>query len=108
VANDRRMSEHQRSPEHHDLTGTGSPRSADDGLPQPGGLAGTDHEADPAVTTGRQASGQPAHSGEAEVNRSGSGGSGGPATPDPTVEGSGGQSMSELLAGEEDVERQSG
>ncbi|HVM29504.1 MAG TPA: hypothetical protein VM305_01855 [Candidatus Limnocylindrales bacterium] len=108
MANDRRMSEIPRSPEHHDLTGTGSPRSADDGRPQEGSFAHFDNEADPAVTVAKRTTSQPAHADEALVNRSGSGGSGGPATPDPSVEGSTGQSMSELLSGEDDEEPQAG
>ncbi len=106
MADDRRLSDNPRGPADHDLTGTGSPRSADDGQPQPGVLAGTDAAPDPSHEVGRETTAQPSQADELSINRSGSGGSGGPATPDPSVEGSTGQSMSELLAGEEDTEPQ--
>jgi hypothetical protein len=103
MANDRRMSENPRSPEHHDLTGTGAPRSADEGLV---GTAGTAKAGGrPDGDRGTSPAGGIA---ETQVNRSGSGGSGGPATPDPSVEGSTGSSMSELLSGEDDAEPQAG
>ena len=97
-----RTSENPRSPEHHDLTGTGTPRSADDGLPQEGAYASAP-DADPAVVSGMRSSSQPAMADEVNPNRSGSGGSGGPSTPDDSVEGSTGSSMSELLGGEEET-----
>ena len=86
------------------LTGVGTPRSADDGLPEEGGLAGG--EVDREIETGATSTADPASADEVRINRSGSGGSGGPSTPDPSVEGSTGSSMSELLAGEDDEERQ--
>ena len=95
-----------REPEDHDLTGTGTPRSADDGLPQPG--AQSDPDADPDVVSGMTATSQPALSDELDINRSGSGGSGGPVEADPSVEGSTGQSMSDLLAGEDEGEPPTG
>jgi hypothetical protein len=95
MADDRRKPDNPRSPEHHDLTGTGSPRSADDGLPQQG-------------TYSEDRDSQLAQADQRKINRSGSGGSGGPSTPDPTVEGSTGESMSELLSGEGDAEPQAG
>lgn len=106
MADDTRISENPRAPRDHDLTGTGTPRSADDGQPQPGVLAGTDAAADASQEAGRETTAQPAQADGLNINRSGSGGSGGPATPDPSVEGSTGQSMSELLAGEDDTEPQ--
>ncbi|HWH36711.1 MAG TPA: hypothetical protein VNT28_02925 [Candidatus Limnocylindrales bacterium] len=102
-----RPSENPRSPEHHDLTGAGTPRSADEGLPAEGAPADSaDSQVDASVTTGMRSTSQPAQADEVRPNRSGSGGSGGPSTPDPSVEGSTGSSMSELLAGEDDEERQ--
>jgi hypothetical protein len=91
-----------RTPDEHDLTGAGTPRSADDGIAQPGGLSDTPDDA--AVTTGMESTSQPAFSDDVTMNRSGSGGSGGPAVADESVEGSTGESMSELLAGEDDTE----
>ena len=91
-----------RAPKDHDLTGTGSPRTADDGLQQPG--AEGNAPPDPEVTTGATSTSQPASADGVDVNRSGSGGSGGPVEADPSVEGSTGQSMSELLGGEDDTE----
>ena len=96
------MTDKPRSPDEHDLTGLGTPRSADDGLPQPGGL--DDAPADPAVTSGMRSTSQPAFSDDVTINRSGSGGSGGPVESDASVEGSTGQSMSELLGGEDETE----
>jgi hypothetical protein len=88
-----------RAPADQDLTGTGTPRSADDGLPQPGAASGAD--VDPAVLSGMTSTSQPASTDEVTMNRSGSGGSG-PVEHDESVEGSGGQSMSEMLSGEEE------
>ena len=101
--------EKPRSPDDHDTTGTGTPRSADDGLPQPGAESGaaTRAETDPAVVTGMTSTSQPAAADEVTINRSGSGGSGGPVENDPSVEGSTGQSMSELLGGEEETQSDS-
>ncbi len=93
--------EKPRAPGDHDLTGTGTARSADDGLPQPGADSETD--IDPAVLSGMTSTAQPASADGVTMNRSGSGGSG-PAKPDETVESSAGQSMKELLGGEEETE----
>lgn len=71
-----------RAPENHDLTGTGTPRSADNRVLEPG--------------TGRRE--EPAD--EGRINRSGSGGSGGPTTED-EQESSTPASMEELLTGED-------
>lgn len=70
----------------------------DDGQPA------QDEELDQAVVSGTQATSDPAGADDVTINRSGSGGSGGPATPDESVEGSTGQSMSELLTGDDDAE----
>lgn len=101
MTDDRRASENPRSPEHHDLTGTGTPRSADDGLPQPGAYAHTP-EADESVAAGSASIADPASADEVRMNRSGSGGSGGPATGGEDLEGSTPASMSELLTGEDE------
>lgn len=93
------MSDKPRSPDEHEQSGTGAPRSPDDGAPQAG--AGSDAPADPAVTSGMRSTSQPAAADEVTINRSGSGGSGGPVDADPSVEGSTGQSMAELLGGED-------
>jgi hypothetical protein len=94
------MGDKPRSPDEHDLSGTGAPRSPDDRRAQPGAVA--DAPADRAVTTGMRSTSQPASADEVTINRSGSGGSGGPVDADPSVEGSTGQSMSELLGGEDE------
>ncbi len=91
-----------REPDDHDVTGTGTPRSADDGLPEQGASATAG--SDPAVVVGGTTSSQPAHSDEVPINRSGSGGSGGPVESEDSVEGSSGQSMSELLGGHDEDE----
>ena len=69
-------------------TGTGTPRSADEQMPRT------------EAATGALGS-HPADADETSINRSGSGGSGGPATADdPDAEGSTPQSMDELLGGD--------
>lgn len=92
-----------RSPADQDTTGTGTPRSADDGPAQPG-ARGEATNVDPAVVGGRLSTSQPAGADDVTANRSGSGGSGGPATPDDSVEGSTGQSMDELLTGTDEAD----
>ena len=68
-------------------TGTGTPRSADEALPRD-------------VAVGGGVGSHPAEADDVNINRSGSGGSGGPATEDdPNMEGSAPQSMDELLGG---------
>ena len=89
-----------RSPDEHEQTGTGTPRSADDWLPQPGSAGGA-AQIDPAVSIGARASTDPAAADELRINRSGSGGSGGSATAE-EQEGSTPASMSELLGGEDE------
>ena len=81
----------ERGPRQSDnasQTGTGAPRSADAALPRTeaqGGMPGS----------------HPADADETNINRSGSGGSGGPATEDdPSMEGSTPASMEELLGGD--------
>lgn len=103
MTNDRPPAEGEkpRAPGDHDLTGTGTPRSADDGLPQP--AADSEPDIDPAVLSGMKSTSQPASADGVTMNRSGSGGSG-PAQHDESVEGSGGESLSEMLGGEEETE----
>jgi hypothetical protein len=71
-----------RETDHQSQTGTGTPRSADRGPAESGGVA------DETATE------------ELHINRSGSGGSGGPSTSEPDSEGSGPASMEELLGGD--------
>ena len=71
------MSDKPRGPEDHDLSGTGTPRSDDRGLAEPGTASG--EAVDPAVITGATATSKPAEQEGMTVNRSGSGGSGAPA-----------------------------
>ena len=89
-----------RPPDEQSQTGTGTPRSADDRLPQPG-AAGGGADLDPAVSTGARVPTDPAAADELRINRSGSGGTGGSATAD-EQEGSTPASTSELLGGEDD------
>jgi hypothetical protein len=66
-------------------TGTGTPRSADEALPR-------------SEAAGGDIGSHPADADDTNINRSGSGGSGGPATEDdPNAEGSTPQSMDDLL-----------
>ena len=87
----------ERGPRQSDdasQTGTGTPRSADEAHPR-------------EVAVGGGVGSHPAEADEININRSGSGGSGGPATEeDPNTEGSVPKSMDELLGG--DSERSSG
>ncbi len=92
-----------RAPEDHELTGTGTPRSADNGLPQPGAQA--DVPGDPDVVSGMTSTSDPASADDVTINRSGSGGTGGPVEADRSVEGSTGQTLNELLGDEEVEER---
>jgi hypothetical protein len=101
------MPEEPRAPEDHDLSGTGTPRSDDRGSHAPGTESGD--PVDPAVVTGAGGTSNPAGADGLNINRSGSGGSGGAAAGDAaadpgTEEGSRSESMSELLGGEEDSE----
>lgn len=80
----------ERGPRQSDnasQTGAGTPRSADEALPR-------------EVAVGGGIGSHPADADETDVNRSGSGGSGGPATADdPNAEGSPPENMEELLGG---------
>ncbi|MDP8904375.1 MAG: hypothetical protein M3N29_03515 [Chloroflexota bacterium] len=95
-----------REPDDHEYTGTGTTRAADDGLQQESAFSGG--EVDPAISTGARATSQPAQSDEVIINRSGSGGSGGPVEDEPGMVGSSSSSMAELLTGEDDLEPPSG
>ena len=75
-------------------SGTGAPRSADDGLQEKGALAGDAPDVTAEELTGMTTSSHPADADDLEINRSGSGGTGG-ASAD-------GESMEELLSGEPD------
>ena len=86
-------------------TGTGTPRSADDGIQEPGALGDREAPGDPAASVGGTTSSHPADADETEINRSGSGGSGGPATPEGDAAGSSPASMGELLAGDPEGDR---
>lgn len=78
-------------------SGVGTPRSAD--TTTTGGGASGD-PIDPAITTGAGSSAHPTEQGAGGANRSGSGGSGGPGAGSEDQEGSTGESMDELLAGD--------
>ena len=83
-------------------TGTGTSRSADDGWQEEGALAGDAPDVTPEELTGMTSTSHPADATELDVNRSGSGGSGGAATEGDEAEGSPPASMEELLTGEPD------
>jgi hypothetical protein len=89
-----------RSPEHQEYTGTGTPRSANDGLPEQGAIGDRDADIDPAVAVGATTSSHPADADDININRSGSGGSGGASTNDDVVDGSTPATMDELLGGD--------
>ncbi len=73
------MSDNPREPEQQQWTGTGTPRSADDRPHEEDAP-----EVDPAVIVGATTSSHPADADEVDINRSGSGGTGGPAVGDET------------------------
>lgn len=76
-----------RQTDNESQTGTGTPRSADGSV------------RNKSVETERD-TGDPAMADELRINRSGSGGSGGPATGEEDAEGSTPASMDELLGGD--------
>ena len=93
----------QRGPRQTDdasQTGAGTPRSADDGLQETGGMDDRDSQPDRAAVVGGTTSSHPADADETEINRSGSGGSGGASTSEPDLEGSTPATMDELLGGD--------
>ena len=75
-----------RETDNQSQTGAGTPRSADTALPQ-------------TEAPRRDVSSHPADADELRINRSGSGGTGGPATDEGEAEGSTPESMDELLGG---------
>ncbi len=84
--------------------GTGTPVSADDYTDDAAMRhePAADEDVDPAVITGATARSNPAAGDEIDPNRSGSGGSGGGSAPDAEgEEGSGQESMDEMLSSEE-------
>ena len=83
-------------------SGVGTPRSADDGLQEEGAFAGEAPDVTAEELAGMTSTSHPAQSDELDANRSGSGGTGGPATDDRDAEGSTPESMEELLTGEPD------
>ena len=90
-----------RTPDQQAWTGTGTPRSADDGFQQEGAVGDRSaNDVDPAISVGATTSSHPADADEVEINRSGSGGSGGAATSDPGTDGSTPVTMDELLGGD--------
>lgn len=97
-----------RTPDQQAWTGTGTPRSADDGFQQ-GGAVGdrSAHDIDPAISVGATTSSHPADADEVEINRSGSGGSGGAATNDAGADGSTPSTMDEMLGGDPSGEPES-
>jgi hypothetical protein len=81
------------------LTGTGTSRSERPPATTGAGSPGTSD----AAITGATTSAHPSETGTGGANRSGSGGSGG--SGDPAEEGSSGQSLDELLTGDESSSR---
>jgi hypothetical protein len=91
-----------RAPDQQAWTGTGTPRSGDDGLQEQGAVGdrSRNDDIDPAITVGATTSSHPADADEIEINRSGSGGSGGATTNDADADGSTPATMDELLGGD--------
>jgi hypothetical protein len=69
-----------RSPRDQEYTGTGTSRSDDTGRPVP---APATADVDEAIVTGATTSSHPSAADGVDINRSGSGGTGGPATDEP-------------------------
>ena len=80
-------------------TGFGTPRSANDGLQEPGALGDREADIDPAIAVGATTGSHPAAAHGVDINRSGSGGTGGPGTPDDVGNASEPSSMPEMLGG---------
>lgn len=89
-----------RQPAHQEFTGTGTPRSGDDGRSPTGVFDDPYSHADSSVVVGATTSSHPADADGIEINRSGSGGSGGAAIDDEDRDGSTPVSMEDLLAGD--------
>src|SRR3954468_20660438 len=89
-----------RSPDQQAWTGTGTPRSADDGFREQGAGGGRSANVDPAITVGATTSSHPADADGLQVNRSGSGGSGRGGAGGARTDGSTPASMDELLGGD--------
>lgn len=68
-------------------TGTGTPRSADDGLPQEGAVADNATDVDASIVVGATTGSHPSAADDVDINRSGSGGTGGPMTDDEPADG---------------------
>ncbi len=68
-------------------TGTGSPRSSDSGEPAEGAAADNARDVSDAVVTGATTSSHPSAADDVTINRSGSGGTGGPMTDDEPADG---------------------
>jgi hypothetical protein len=68
-----------RSPGNQEYTGVGTSRSAEQAFRESGGIdnTGTNDDVDPAVTIGATTSAHPASADGVDINRSGSGGTGG-------------------------------
>jgi hypothetical protein len=85
------LSSVDRGPRQQDnlsQTGTGTPRSMDDGVPEEGAAANNSAvEVDPAIVVGATTSSQPASADDVAINRSGSGGTGGPTTDEDRADG---------------------
>jgi hypothetical protein len=75
-----------RSPRDQEYTGTGTSRSDDTGVVDATPVA-PPTDVDPAIVTGATTSSHPSAADGVEINRSGSGGTGGPATDEPETEG---------------------
>ena len=90
-----------RTPDQQAWTGTGTPRSADDGFQEESAVGDRSaHDVDSAISVGATTSSHPADADDIEMNRSGSGGSGGAATNDAGTDGSTPATMDELLGGD--------
>jgi hypothetical protein len=90
-----------RAPDQQAWTGTGTPRSAGDRFQESGavGDGAIVADVDPAIAVGGTTSSHPSAADEVDINRSGSGGTGGPTTDDAGL-GASSESMEEMLGGE--------
>ena len=79
------MNDRDTNPQY---TGTGTPRSGDDGLQEPGAVGDGAADVDSSITIGATTSSHPTAADDVNINRSGSGGTGGASTEDDYATGS--------------------
>jgi hypothetical protein len=77
------LEDNPRTHDAYEQSGTGTPRSAEDGNLVHGAHADADAAVDPAVIVGATTSSHPAEANDVTINRSGSGGTGGASVEEP-------------------------